>query len=178
MIRKAVSADIEQIAKTYEALLIYEKNNSSNSNWQSGIYPTIGIPIEKVPEGSMYVLEEQGEICASMVLNQEQPIEYQQINWQYSAKAEEVIVIHTLCIPPQKAGKGYGNQMVQFAIEKAKKLCRKVIRIDTWAGNKPAAALYQKNGFHFAGTAHVVLQGLIPEEQIFFELVLEEGKNE
>lgn len=176
MIRKAVSADIEQIAKTYEALLIYEKNNGSNSNWQSGIYPTIGIPIEKVPEGSMYVLEEQGEICASMVLNQTQPIEYQQIDWQYCASANEISVIHTLCIPPQKAGKGYGNQMVQFAIEKSRELHCRAIRIDTWAGNKPAAALYKKNGFRFAGSAHILLQGLISEEQVFFELELEENK--
>ena len=174
MIRRAINTDIEQIIRTYEELLLYEKRNESNSNWQLGIYPTIEIPMNKIPEGTMYVLEEQGNICASMLLNKEQPIEYQQINWEYSADLDEVMVIHTLCIPPRNAGKGYGNQMVLFSIQQAKKLDCKVIRIDTWEGNKPAAALYQKIGFRFAGTAHILLQGLIPEEQVFFELSLEE----
>ncbi|MDO4341062.1 MAG: hypothetical protein Q4C91_23800 [Eubacteriales bacterium] len=95
MIRKAQNADIEQIAKTYEALLLYEKENGSNSNWQLGIYPTIQIPMNEVPKGNMYVWEEHGEICASMILNHEQPAEYEEINWKYSAKADQVLVIYT-----------------------------------------------------------------------------------
>ena len=176
MIRKATNIDTEEIARTYEELLHYEERNGSNSNWQLGIYPTIQIPLITIPKGTMYVLEEQGEICASMVLNKEQPIEYQQINWHYLVEADKVMVIHTLCIPPQKAGKGYGNQMVRFSMQLAKEIGCKVIRIDTWAGNKPAVSLYQKIGFRFAGTAHILLHGLIPEEQVFFELRLEEGE--
>lgn len=49
--------------------------------------------------------------------------------------------------------------------------CR-AMRLDTYAGNKPAASLYTKLGFRYAGIASVMLQGLIPEEQIFFELGL------
>lgn len=63
--------------------------------------------------------------------------------------------------------------MVRFAIEQARESNCRTVRMDTWAGNKPAAALYQKAGFRFAGTTHILLQGLIPEEQIFFELQLE-----
>ena len=43
------------------------------------------------------------------------------------------------------------------------------IRLDTWAGNTPAAALYQKNGFTLCGSAHVLFQGKIPEELICLE---------
>lgn len=169
MIRKATNIDTEEIARTYEELLHYEERNGSNSNWQLGIYPTIQIPLSTISKGTMYVLEEQGEICASMVLNKEQPIEYQQIDWHYLAEAEKVMVIHTLCIPPQKAGKGYGNQMVRFSMQLAKEIGCKVIRIDTWAGNKPAAVLYQKMGFHIAGYGHMLLHRLIDEEQVYME---------
>lgn len=174
MIRKALSDDIEKIAQTYEALLIYEKENGNNTNWRLGIYPTISVPLEQVPKGDMYVLEEENEICASMILNCKEPNEYQKINWQYCVAKEQALVIHTLCVPPQKSGHGYAKQMLKFAIEKAKEKRCKVIRLDTWAGNHPAANLYSKSGFRFAGKAPILLQGVIFEEQIFFELRLEE----
>ena len=44
-----------------------------------------------------------------------------------------------------------------------------VIRLDTWAGNTPAARLYQTNGFSLCGRAEVLFQGRIPEELIFLE---------
>lgn len=79
------------------------------------MYPTVEVPKNKVPTGTMYVLYEKGELCASMVLNHEQAPEYVDIPWRYAAEGKQVLVIHTLCIPPQKAGRGYGRKMVEFA---------------------------------------------------------------
>lgn len=64
MIRKAAKEDIMAIAETYRALLTYEQQFGSNSNWKLDVYPTITVPRSKVPTGTMYVLEEDGEICA------------------------------------------------------------------------------------------------------------------
>lgn len=138
MIRKAEKADIAAIADTYTRLLTYEQQHNSHSNWKLGVYPTIDVPESKVPTGTMYVLEENDEICASMVLNNDQAPEYSDIEWKYSAAGEQVLVIHTLCIPPQKAGNGYGRKMVEFAKEYALKHGCTVIRIDTYAHNEPA----------------------------------------
>ena len=175
MIRKAVEQDAAAIAGTYEALLRYEKVYGSNSNWQLGVYPTIRVPESQIPLGSMYVLEEQGEICASMVLNGEQAEEYAAVDWKYPALPREVLVIHTLCIPPEKAGHGYGGRMVAFAKETAKQMGCRVIRIDTYAHNEPAKRLYQKLGFQIAGYGNILLQGVIPEEQVYLELSLNDG---
>ncbi len=169
MIRQAINTDAEQISRSYEELLRYEKENVSFTNWREGVYPTIQVPLNTIPKGTMYVLEDQGKICASMVLNKEQAPEYQQIDWHYLAKAEEVLVIHTLCISPKHAGKGYGSQMVRFAMQYAQELGCKVIRLDTYVGNKPAASFYQKLGFRFAGVAPALLQGLISEDLMFLE---------
>ena len=174
MIRQAIDTDAERIAETYEELLRYEEQHGSLTNWHRGVYPTIKVPLNTIPKGTMYVLEEQGEICASMVLNKEQAPEYQQISWQYLAEPDEVLVIHTLCIPPRHAGKGYGSQMVRFAMQLARGLGCKVLRIDTFVGNKTAASLYLKLGFRFAGVAHALLQGLISEELMFLEYNLQE----
>ena len=174
-IRLATEKDIPAIADTYTALLTYEKEKESHSNWKLNVYPTILVPQKKVPAGEMYVLEYDNEICASMVLNQEQAEEYADVDWLYPAEKAQVLVIHTLCIPPDKAGQGYGAKMVCFAMEFARNAACTVIRIDTYAHNEPAKALYLKNGFRIAGYGDIVLQGLIPEEQVFLEYKVEEN---
>lgn len=170
MIRQATIDDIEKIAETYAELLTYEIENGSMSNWKLGIYPTIQVPIEKIPTGTMYVLEnENNQICASMVLNNEQAKEYSKIKWNYIADEEEVLVIHTLCIPPKMARHNYGTEMVNFAKQFALKNNYSVIRIDTYAFNEPAKKMYLKNGFKIAGYGRILLQGLIDEEQVYLE---------
>ena len=175
MIRLAVPGNEEAIAATYEELLTWEQEYGSTSNWALGIYPTIDVPRRVIPQQTMYVLEDEtGKICASMNLNQDQAPEYEDIAWKYEAAPEEVFVIHTLCIPPSQKRKGFGKAMVDFAKEKAKEACCRVIRIDTFAHNEPAKALYTRNGFRIAGYGHMVLQGVIPEEQVYLEYCLQE----
>lgn len=169
VIRVAELRDIQAIADTYTALLTFEQENGGYSNWQLNVYPTVMVAETKVSAREMYVLEDGGEICASMVLNHDQADEYDAVNWQYPAKAEQVLVIHTLCIPPEKAGCGYGTKMVKYAKALARESGCKAIRIDTYSHNEPAKALYQKNGFRIAGYGDILLQGLIPEEQVYLE---------
>lgn len=173
MIRKAELSDIDAIAATYTSLLQYEQAHGSNSHWVLGVYPTRAVPEAKVPTGTMYVLEDEaGQLCASMILNQEQAPEYDLIPWQLKARREEVFVIHTLCIPPQQAGKGYGRQMVEFAKAKAREAGCSVMRIDTHAENFPAQRLYKKLGFTIAGYGPAMLNGLLPLQLVFLECEL------
>lgn len=172
IIRKAVKADIHVIADTYTRLLTYEQKFGSNSNWKLGIYPTIGVAEEMTNAGQMYVLEYNNTICGSMGLNKKQPPEYAGIDWQYKYPTENVLVIHTLCIPPDMANCGYATRMIEYAKEQAIKSDCRVIRIDTFVGNKPARALYLKNGFRIAGYGDIMLHGLIPEKQVYLEYLL------
>ncbi len=169
MIRKAKMTDIAAIADTYTALLTHEQQYGGHSNWKLDVYPTIAVPEAKVPTGTMYVLEENDEVCASMVLNHDQAKEYAEIEWQYPGEGDRVLVIHTLCIPPQKSGHGYGRQMVEYAKRYAAEVGCTTIRIDTYAHNEPAKRLYLNNGFRIAGYGQILLQGLIEEEQVYLE---------
>lgn len=169
MIRKANSDDIPAIADTYTELLSYEAQHGGCSNWKSGLYPTIAVPKTAVPAGTMYVLEDGGELCASMVLNHTQAEEYDTVNWQYTGEGNKVLVIHTLCVPPRRAGCGYGRQMVAYAKEYAAKASCTTIRLDTYAQNEPAKRLYLQSGFRIARYGRILLQGLIDEEQVYLE---------
>ena len=62
--------------------------------------------------------------------------------------------------------------MVNFAIDEAVRQKMKALRLDTAAGNRPAAALYQSCGFALRGKRQVLHQGVIPEKLIFFEMGL------
>ncbi len=169
MIRKAKARDIDAVEAGYNELLLYEKENGTSSNWVLNLYPVRATAENALKEGTLYVAEENGVICGSAVLNQFQPEEYKLGNWIYDAAEDKVLVIHTLCIPPSKKGKGIGTAFVKFAEALARAMGCTVMRFDTWAGNSAAKALYTKLGYRAAGGADVMLAGVIPEEQIFFE---------
>ena len=82
--------------------------------------------------------EENGVLWGVVNLNSVQLPEYGAIPWTIPAAAEEVGVIHTLCIRPSCSGRGYARQMVAFCEAEARRQGRTVIRLDTWEGNLPA----------------------------------------
>ena len=172
-IRPASAADLDAVENSYTELLLHEQRTGiSNTNWILNVYPCRTTAEKALAANTLYVMEENHTICASMVLNQNQADVYSEIDWAYPAEPEKVLVLHTLCIPPAHAGKGYGTAMVIYAQKKAKEMGCTVLRLDTFAGNKPAAALYKKLGFRYAGIRPTLHEGVIPEELIFFEKLL------
>ncbi|MDO4339057.1 MAG: GNAT family N-acetyltransferase [Eubacteriales bacterium] len=169
MIRKATIEDIPAVAQSYQELFRHEAVHGSTTNWAEGLYPTKDTAAQAFDANTLYVLEETGAVYGSVILDQTQPPEYGEIDWAYPAEPAKVVVIHTLCICPSQAGKGYGRQMVSFALEKALQLGCKAVRLDTWEGNHPAASLYESMGFRLAGSAPMCLHGVIQEQQIFLE---------
>lgn len=168
-IRKAGPADLDAVEKSYCELLSGEGENPSN--WILGVYPTRAWAEENL-EG-LYVLMEGETFGASMILNQNQPEDYQNVPWAFPGEKKDVWVIHTLCVSPCQGGRGYGRAMVEFAEKTAAEMGGKCLRLDTFVGNSPARGLYTARGFRLAGESDVVHLGLIPEKQVFFEKSLE-----
>lgn len=173
MIRKAGLKDVDAVEKSYVELMLHEKEHGAYTVWTIGVYPTRETAEHALAEGSLYVLEQDGELCASIILNRSQPPEYAGINWKYPAAPENVLVIHLLCVRPSKAGRGCGKEMVRFALEEGRRSNCRAVRLDTGAQNKPAAALYAKLGFELAGTSSMAIGGLIAHSgHLFFEKAL------
>lgn len=172
MIRKSNISDIDAVEHSYIELLTYEKENKSSSNWQLGVYPTRATAARAHETGTLFVLEEQHELLASMILNSEQAEEYKSIKWLYPAADEKVLVLHTLCVPPRFSGRGLGRKMVEYAQKYARECGFSVLRLDTFSGNAPARALYTKLGFRLAGSAKTLHAGVIEEELVYFEYKL------
>lgn len=170
MIRKATIQDIDQVGQIYLEILQHEQKHIAYTVWKAGVYPTRETAVKSFNDGSLYVMEQGSEICASMIINQIQPEEYSTIKWKYPSPSAKVLVIHLLCVSPSKAGCGIGKAMVQFVIEEGKRLHCQSVRLDTGAQNTPAVSLYQKLGFELAGISTMAIGGLISHKNhLFFE---------
>lgn len=169
MIRRAGAEDVDAIEASYTELLLYEQEHGTNSQWVLGVYPTRATAERAVAAGTMYILEEGGRLCASMILNSYQAPEYREVQWLYPEEDERVLVIHTLCVPPSAAGKGFGTRMVDFATGFALGRGMGVLRLDTNIKNMPAQRLYLKNGCRIAGSRHCLHEGVLDTELVYLE---------
>ena len=163
MIRKATAADIPAVAAIYDAILTREEAGPVYTNWQRGKYPTEDTARQILAAGTLYVGEDDKGLWGVVNLNGIQLPEYDAIPWNIPAPAEQVAVIHTLCIHPERAGQGLAREMVAFCEEEARRLGKTVMRLDTWEGNLPANAMYPKLGYALAGATEFFFQGFIHE---------------
>lgn len=172
MIRKATASDVDAIVESYSALFEHERIHGSTTQWREGLYPTRATAEGGVGRGEMYVYYLGGKLAASMIVNSHQAAEYYEIPWLYPAADSEVLVIHTLCVPPDMAGRGLGTLMVGFATGLAIGQGKCVMRLDTNAKNIPAQKLYQKLGYRLAGSHHALHEGALDTELVYMEYLL------
>lgn len=170
MIRLANQTDIlPAYMNVYEKLFDKEELSGTTTNWKRGVYPTPAHLEKALNNGALYVLEENDEICACVILNNHQPPEYRDVPWLYIEDDSKVLVIHTLCVSPLHAGKGYGKKLVEFSENHAKETGCNVMRFDTYVQNKPAETMYLKLGYRRVGVFPVLHEGVIQEDLILFE---------
>lgn len=116
-IRKAAQTDLDAIEESYRELLRNIPPEENYSGWVLDVYPNRAWAEENL--GDMWVLMDEAGFGGSIILNHQQAADYQEIPWEIPAEPDAVMVIHTLCIPPSRAGRGYGRAMVNFAIDEA-----------------------------------------------------------
>ena len=164
LIRPALPADLPAVAAVYEPILDQEdRRPASFTNWQRGKYPTLDTARQAQEAGTLWVDEEEGGICAAFILNGQQLPEYDSIPWQFPAPSDKVMVIHTLVVRPDCAGRGKARELVTFCEAESRRRGKLVIRLDTYEGNAPANALYPRLGYRLAGATRFFFQNLIRE---------------
>lgn len=147
MIRPATRDDLTEIENSYNEHFEYEAAHGAFTVFKKGIYPTRNDAEKALKANSLYVYEENGMICGSVIIDKVQPPEYAKISEFESTPADKVLVIHLLMVRPKMKGNGIGATLVHFAVYLAKELGCKVIRLDTGSQNVPAVSLYKKHGF-------------------------------
>jgi ribosomal protein S18 acetylase RimI-like enzyme len=85
------------------------------------------------PDGALFLLKENNAYIGCVALRKKE------------ANAAE---LKRMWIQPNQQGKGYGTQLLTYAIAHAEQLGYSSILLDTLAHMKPAIALYKKFGFN------------------------------
>lgn len=161
MIRKATSKDIDGITAIYNKVLDLEEQGAASIGWQRGVYPTRDTALMALERGDLFVYEEESpnaggdgkphQLLATAIINHKQMDSYAKGNWKVAATDEEVMVLHTLVVDPDHAGKGIGKKMVAYYEQYAKNQGCKDLRMDTQAKNQAARRLYHHLGYEEIG---------------------------
>ena len=161
MIRKATADDLPQVGEIYDRILAKEERGEARIGWVRDVYPTPAVALEALEAGELFVLEDAGRVAAAARINRRQVPVYADAAWRYpDAPAEQVMVLHTLTVDPEAAGRGLGTAFVRFYESYALAQGCPYLRMDTNEVNAAARALYARLGYREAGIVPCTFQGI------------------
>ena len=160
MIRKATWDDLDAVEQLYDEMHDAKAAGLIITNWKRGIYPSRATAEAALGRDDLFVMEENGRIIGSGIINQTQLGIYAGAAWKYEVPDEWVCVLHTLMISPAEQRKGHAREFLRFYEEYALEHGCNELRIDTSEINTPARAMYRKHGFEEVGIATSELNGI------------------
>ena len=160
MIRKAGKRDLDAVETLYGEIHDAEESGIITTGWIRAIYPTRGTAEKALARDDLFVLEEDGYILGSGIINQQQVDVYEGAAWKNQVPDEQVCVLHTLVISPAARGKGYGRAFIRFYEEYARQHGCTELRIDTNERNLAARAMYSKHGYREIGIVPTIFNGI------------------
>ena len=87
MLRQATDADLNQVEEGYQKHFLHEKEHGAFTVFQEGVYPTRADAAKALSTGALHVYEENGDILGSIIVDRNQPDEYETIDWPSRAPA-------------------------------------------------------------------------------------------
>lgn len=172
MIRRVTASDIPAVAAIYDKLHTEEEAGNVTIGWIRGVYPTEDTARQALRRDDLFVQEDGGRIVGAAIINQAQVDAYSGGPWAYEAEDTEVMVLHTLVIDPDSAGKGYGKAFVAYYEHYARKEGCRVLRMDTNSRNTRARAMYEKLGYREAGIVPCNFNGIAGVGLVLLEKIL------
>ncbi len=152
MIRKAMLNDLEAVESLDREIHDAKEAGIIPVIWDRGGYPSRATALSALARDDLFVMETNGRIIGSAVINRTQDKVYAGAPWQYEVPDNQVCVLHTLMISPAEFGKGYAGQFLSFYERYALELGCPELRIDTNERNIPARTMYLRRGYRIIGT--------------------------
>lgn len=154
-IRKATQADLPALMTFYQEMEQELGKQPFLPQGNRGGFPTRTMVEAAIAAGWQALGEEEGQIAGSYFLDHHGDPAYAFAPWKVEAKPEEVMVLHALRVLPAYGGRGYARALVSHAIETARSLGQKAIRLDCLEGNHVPMKMYLSCGFSHVGTAEI-----------------------
>lgn len=149
----AAASDLDRTCALYDAVCDHLAAGPNLPGWRKGIYPARQDAEQGLADGGLFIAEVDGALAGSVILNHRPEAGYHTVSWQVECGSAEALVVHTLVVHPAFFGRGVGQRLLAFAGDFAKSRKMRAIRLDVYHKNVPAIKLYEKCGYHLAGTA-------------------------
>ena len=114
MIRKAEISDLNAVDGLYREIHDAEEAGLITTGWIREIYPVRATAEAALARGDLFVLEENGRILGSGMINQLQVDVYEGASWKYQVPDDQVCVLHTLVISPAARTKDMAGNLSAF----------------------------------------------------------------
>lgn len=158
MIRKATEIDIEPILSLTNACA---KAMIANNIYQwSAHYPNKAVFKNDIKRNQLYVLDINESITGCVVISSYMDAEYASVKWL--TPNTNNIYIHRLAVHPNYQGKGYAQQLMNFAEHYALENHYNAIRLDTFSQNKRNQKFYELRGYKKLGAIYFKKQSEDP----------------
>ncbi|WP_228745011.1 GNAT family N-acetyltransferase [Paenibacillus sp. S150] len=141
--RDEIGEIMELIAKCVQVM-----QAGGSDQWDSS-YPNRDVIGEDIAKGALYVCVDQAAIAGIIVLDENQAEQYKAIDW--TEKQGPQLIMHRLAVHPEVQGKGIARKLIAFSEEHARRGGYSSIRLDTYAKNSRALALYPSLGYECRG---------------------------
>lgn len=134
---------MELIAKCVQVM-----QDGGSDQWDD-TYPNREVIGKDIADGTLYVCVDQAAIAGIIVLDNNQAGQYEAIDWL--ERKGPNLIMHRLAVHPEVQGKGIARRLIAFAEEYARSGGYTSIRLDTYAKNNRALALYPSLGYERRG---------------------------
>ncbi len=145
LIRLAIIEEIQAISELAKAVRSDMWNNGLKQ-W-TGNYPAYENFYQDYANKGLYVLVEEGVIIGSVSIFVENEIAYHEVAWE----KDKSLVVHRIIVDPARQGKGYGKQLIEFALTMALQDGFDSVKIDTHPDNLKMQRLLKSMNFNYRG---------------------------
>ena len=173
IICEAKIEELDKVMDFYEMMCRELASKDFLPNGNKGGFPSLEMVTEAIKNSCLYVGEENGEIAAAYIMNNECDPAYDAVLWRVEADKEHASVLHALRVAPKYGGRGYAGRLVEHAAETARTRGQKAIRLDCLVENTIAHKLYLSHGFQIVGETEMYYEDIGERRKfLMFERVI------
>ncbi|WP_299533355.1 GNAT family N-acetyltransferase [Ulvibacterium sp.] len=123
-------------------------------------YPSQNAFEKDIEREELYILESDNSILGTVVISTFMDEEYLPITWL--TPSGNNVYIHRLSVHPRYQGKGYAQQLMDFAEKHAKENGFISVRLDTFSQNTRNQKFYETRGYQKLGDIYFPKQSKYP----------------
>lgn len=143
MIQPAKISEIPDILTMTNACRVFMESKNI-FQWTEN-YPSKEKFLSDLERKELFVLKRQHEIIGCIVISTLMDEEYKKVEWL--TPSAKNLYIHRLAVHPDKQGKGYAQQLMDYAEKHAKENGFVSIRLDTFSQNVRNQKFYEVRGY-------------------------------